>query len=119
KSTYVTADNEPLFYEKTTGDFMLDINRSNHFVYRENINAGYVNYNKKWDKWSTQLGLRTENTNVEAEQVTLDSTYYTSYTQLFPSMAVQRSLNEKHDVGVTLSRRIQRPNYEQLNPFRF
>lgn len=119
KSTYVTSDNEPLFYEKTTGDFRLDTNRSNHFIYRENINAGYLNFNKKWDRWSTQVGLRAENTNIDAEQVTLDSTYVTSYTQLFPSFAVQRNLNEKHDLGVTLSRRIQRPNYEQLNPFKF
>lgn len=119
KSTYVTSDNEPLFYEKTTGDYTLDTKRSNHFIYRENINAAYVNFNKTWDRWSTQLGLRAENTNVEAEQVTLDSIYTTSYTQLFPSMAVQRSLNEKHDLGITLSRRIQRPNYEQLNPFKF
>lgn len=119
KATYVTSDSEPLFYEKTTGDYYLDTQRSNHFIYRENINAGYVNFNKKWDKWSTQIGLRAENTNVEAEQITLDSLYTTSYTQLFPSFAVQRSLNQQHDLGITLSRRIQRPNYQQLNPFKF
>ncbi|MCB0697106.1 MAG: outer membrane beta-barrel protein [Chitinophagaceae bacterium] len=119
KTTYVTSDNEPLFYEKTTGDYTLDLKRSNHFIYRENINAAYVNYNRKWEKWSTQIGLRTENTNVEAEQLTLDSLYKTSYTQLFPSLAVQRNLNDKHDLGITLSRRIQRPNYQQLNPFKF
>lgn len=119
KSSYVTSDNEPLFYEKTTGDFVLDTKRSNHFIYKENINAGYVNYAKDWEKWSTQLGLRVENTNVTAEQVTLDSTYIWSYTQLFPSLAVQRHLGKKHDIGVTLSRRIQRPNYQQLNPFKF
>lgn len=119
KSSYVTSDNEPLFYEKTTGDFELDTKRSNHFIYRENINAAYINLNKKWDSWSTQLGLRAENTNIDAEQVTLDSSYKWSYTQLFPSLAVQRSISKNHDIGVTLSRRIQRPNYQQLNPFKF
>lgn len=119
KSSYVTSDNEPLFYERTTGDFALDTKRSNHFVYKENINAAYVNANKSWDKWSTQVGLRVENTNVVADQITLDSTYDWSYTQLFPSLAVQHSLSKKHDVGVTLSRRIQRPNYQQLNPFKY
>lgn len=119
KGSYVTSNNKPLFYEKTTGDYLLDVKRSNHFIYRENINAGYLNVSKKWDKWSTQLGLRVENTNIEAEQVTLDSSFEWSYTQLFPSVAVQRTLNEKHDLGVTLSRRIQRPNYQQLNPFKF
>lgn len=119
KSSYVTSDNEPLFYEKTTGDFALDIKRSNHFLYKENINAGYVNMNKEWTKWSTQIGLRLENTNVTADQVTLDSTYEISYTQLFPSFAIQRNLNEQHDLGLTLSRRIERPNYQQLNPFKY
>lgn len=119
KSSYVTSDNEPLFYEKTTGDFILDVKRSNHFIYRENINAAYVNMNKEWEKWSTQIGLRMENTNVTAEQITLDSTYQTNYTQLFPSFAVQHAINEKNDLGLTLSRRIQRPNYQQLNPFKY
>lgn len=119
KSSYVTSDNEPLFYERTTGDFALDTKRSNHFIYKENINAAYLNANKSWKKWSTQVGLRVENTNIVADQITLDSTYEWSYTQLFPSLAVQRSIDKKNDVGVTLSRRIQRPNYQQLNPFKY
>ena len=119
KASYVISDNEPLFYEKTTGDFELDVKRSNHFIYKENINAGYVNMNKEWEKWSTQIGLRVENTNVTAEQITLDSTYNTAYTQLFPSFAVQHAVNDKNDLGLTLSRRIQRPNYQQLNPFKY
>lgn len=119
KSSYVTADNEPLFYEKTTGDFELDVKRSNHFIYKENINAAYVNMNKEWEKWSTQIGLRLENTNVTAEQITLDSTYLNNYTQLFPSFAVQRNINKDNDLGLTLSRRIDRPNYQQLNPFKY
>lgn len=119
KASYVTSDNEPLFYEKTTGDYQLDEKRSNHFIYKENINAGYVTLNKNWEKWSTQVGLRVENTNIIAEQITLDSVYERSYTQLFPSLMVQRALSENHSLGVTLSRRIQRPNYQQLNPFKF
>lgn len=119
KASYVISDNEPLFYEKTTGDFVLDVKRSNHFIYKENINAGYVNMNKEWEKWSTQIGLRVENTNVTAEQITLDSTYLTNYTQLFPSFAVQHAIDDKNDLGLTLSRRIQRPNYQQLNPFKY
>lgn len=119
KSSYVTSDNEPLFFEKTIGDYVLDVRRSNHFIYRENINAAYLNMNKEWEKWSVQAGLRMENTNVTAEQITLDSTYRTGYTQLFPSFAVQRALNDKNDLGITLSRRIQRPNYQQLNPFKY
>ena len=119
KSSFVKADNEPLFYEKQNGDYTLDTKRSNHFIYDENINAAYVNLNKEWTKWSMQLGLRAENTNASWEQKTTSQQYDTSYTQLFPSLAFQYHLNPKHDLGLTFSRRIERPNYQQLNPFKY
>jgi hypothetical protein len=120
KSSLVTADNEPLFYEKLSGgEFILDPLRSNHFIYNENINASYVNINKEWEKWGAQLGLRAEQTNAQWEQKVTNQKYDTTYLQLFPSIAVQRHINPKHDLGITLSRRIERPNYQQLNPFKF
>jgi hypothetical protein len=119
KSSFAKADNEPLFYEKVDGDYQLDIKRSNHFIYEENINAAYVNINKEWKKLSAQLGLRMENTNARWEQKTTAQKYDTSYVQLFPSLAAQYHLSEKNDIGVTLSRRIERPNYQQLNPFKY
>ncbi len=119
KTSFVTADSDPSFYELVSGVYQLDAKRSNHFIYNENINAVYGNANKEWEKWSAQLGLRVENTQVEANQVTLKTIYRKDYTQLFPSFAVQRHLDAKNDLGITLSRRIERPNYQQLNPFKF
>ncbi|RYZ48481.1 MAG: TonB-dependent receptor, partial [Sphingobacteriales bacterium] len=119
KASFAKANNEPLFYEKVNGDYTLDQKRSNHFVYNENINAGYLTYNKDWKQWSTQLGLRVENTNAAWEQKTTGQKYDTSYTQLFPSMAFQYHLSPKQDLGITFSRRIERPNYQQLNPFKY
>lgn len=118
KSSYVTADNEPLFYEQVAGIYELDTRRSNHFIYNENINAAYINAKKDWTGWSTQIGLRMENTNAEWEQKVTSQVFNTSYTRLFPSVALQRHVDKKNDVGVTLSRRIQRPDYQQLNPFK-
>lgn len=119
KAAYVTADNEPLFYEKMNGEYALDPTRSNHFIYNENINAAYINASKDWTRWSLQLGLRSENTNAYWEQKTTNQKFDTSYVQLFPSFAVQYRLNDLNNLGVTLSRRIERPNYQQLNPFRY
>jgi hypothetical protein len=119
KSSFVTADNEPLFFENKSE--IPDPLRSNHFIYNENINAAYVNGNKEWEKWSAQVGLRMENTSIRLEQTAVaqsDSTSY-SYTQLFPSFAIQYHLTPVHDLGLTLSRRIERPNYQQLNPFKY
>lgn len=121
KTSFVTADNEPIFHIKTTGDFIVDSSRTNHFIYNENINAAYINLNKDGRKWSSQFGLRLENTNINFQQTASIQKFDTSfsYTQLFPSIATQYHLNNLHDLGITISRRIERPTYQQLNPFKF
>jgi hypothetical protein len=118
KTSYVTADHDLLFYNTAGGKRTPDSLRTNHFVYRENINAAYINVSKDWEKWSAQLGLRAEQTlaSGDATWPTGDSSFTRNYTQLFPSFAVQRHLDKANDLGITLSRRIERPNYEQLNP---
>lgn len=121
KSSFVTADNEPIFQVKTTGAYVVDSSRTNHFIYNENINAAYLNVNKDAKMFSAQLGVRIENTNIKFEQTAamqkFDTSY--SYTQLFPSLAFQYHLDKINDIGLTLSRRIERPNYQQLNPFKY
>lgn len=122
KSSYVTADNKPIFFDNQNGGTeanTFDSTRSNHFVYNEHINAAYVNANKEWTKWGLQLGLRAEQTIAEGEQKVSGQKFERNYTQLFPSLATQYHLTPIHDIGLTLSRRIERPNYQQLNPFKF
>ncbi|QHL87658.1 TonB-dependent receptor [Nibribacter ruber] len=119
KSSLVKADNNLQFFDRSEGrnDYLDD--KSNHFLYSENINAAYLNLNKKWTKLSLQLGLRLENTQAEGKQLITHDDFDRSYTQLFPSAYVGYTVSEKHDVGLSLSRRIDRPTYNQLNPFRF
>ena len=119
KSSLAIADNEPLFYELKNGAYELDPTRSNHFLYNENINAAYATVNRDSKKWSMQIGMRMENTNAAWEQKTTKQKFDTSYVQLFPSLAAQYHFSEKQDIGLTLSRRIERPNYQQLNPFKY
>ena len=119
KASLVTADNSLLFHDQTGGRHLYDSSKSNHFLYRENINAIYLNIAKDGEKWSLQTGLRAEQTIARGNQVTTNKTFDRNYTQLFPSLAVQRHINKHNDIGITLSRRIDRPNYRQLNPFRY
>lgn len=118
KTSFVTADNNPVFYDRSNGGNVYDSTRSNHFIYHENINAAYVNASKEFKKWGVQLGLRLENTRAEGEQKVANQNFDRNYTQLFPSVAVTHHLSPVHDLGLTLSRRIDRPNYYQLNPFK-
>ena len=99
-----------------------DVNNSNVFDYKENINALYINYNRQFKGFMIQAGLRGENTNsngVSESEVSADSTVKRNYTDLFPSAAITFNKNPMSQWNITYSRRIDRPNYSNLNPFRF
>lgn len=118
KSSWVKSDNDVQFFDRSNGGNKLDEGKSNRFIYHENINAAYVNASKKWQHLTLQLGLRLENTNADGKQVVNTSTFNRDYTQLFPSGYVGYEFNDQHDLGLSMSRRIERPSYRQLNPFR-
>ena len=119
KSSYVKADNDLRYFDRSSGLDTYDPTKSNHFIYKENINAAYVNAAREFGKWSVQLGLRLENTNISGDQLADGRSFDDSYTQLFPSALISYALHPKHSLDLNYSRRIQRPGYDQLNPFRF
>jgi iron complex outermembrane receptor protein len=116
KSSFVKNDNEVL-YERASGSSWVKDARSNHFIYKENINAVYVSINKKWTKWSGQVGLRLENTTAKGNQVTNDSGFTRRYTNLFPTGYLNYDVSKSHALTLSYGRRIERPNYQDLNPF--
>lgn len=123
KFSYVTTDNTYDFFELINGSEVLDASRSNHFVYEENINAAYINYAFAIDKVNITLGLRAEQTNntgtLTSLQETEDDTVSRSYLDLFPSGGIAFNINQKNALRLNYSRRIQRPDYQDLNPFEF
>lgn len=118
KSSWVKSDNDVKFYDRSNGGDELDAGKSNRFIYEENINAAYLNGSKKWKKLMLQLGLRVENTMADGFQVTNSDKFDKNYTQLFPSGYIGYEFSKEHDLGLSLSRRINRPSYRQLNPFK-
>lgn len=119
KSSIVDADNNLQFFDRSVpGTSVYDSTISNHFVYRENINAAYLNYSRDWEKLSVQAGLRVENTNAEGTQLVNNAGFERHYTNLFPSVFFQYKFSDKYETGLNLSRRLDRPSYQQLNPFK-
>ncbi len=96
---------------------------SNKFAYTENVNALYVNYNRQLNpKWTVQAGVRMENTSsrglLESGKTTRnDNDVKRNYTDFFPSAALTFNASQKHSFNLTYSRRIDRPGYQDLNPF--
>ena len=119
KTSFVTADNTPTFDSVSNGRNYYDPTKSDHFIYNENINAAYINASKDWKKYSAQFGLRGEQTIVDGKEITTGQSFEKNYIRLFPSLAVQNHIDANNDLGVTLSRRIERPGYEDLNPYKF
>lgn len=119
KSSIVDADNNLQFFDRSLpGAPVYDSSISNHFIYRENINAAYLNYSREWSKFSVQAGLRVENTNAEGTQLVNGDHFDRHYTNLFPSVFLNYKFSEKYETGLNLSRRLDRPSYQQLNPFK-
>ncbi len=100
------------------------LSKSNSFTYAEKIFAGYLNYQRQLNaKWSIQAGLRLERTNSNGTLVRVDgvvqpdNNHDTTYLNLFPSGALTWNINKKNSLNLTYSRRIDRPSYQDLNPF--
>ena len=123
KSSLVRTDNEANYYNDVAGDWVPDYDKTNHFIYEENINAVYMNGQRKMGKFNVQAGLRFEHTNYTGNQLgnpqKEDSTFSRSYGSLFPTAYITYESDSANTFSVNLGRRINRPAYQQLNPFLF
>ncbi len=129
KIGFVNTDNNFQRYNVYTNSKVLDTLRSNRFRYDENINALYVNYNRPFKGFMIQAGLRAEHTDITGQStgnkmqggnyIAYDSVFTRNYVDFFPSVAVTFNKNPKNQWGLSFSRRIDRPAYQDLNPFEF
>jgi len=118
KTSFVETDNNAIYDSVNYAMRVPDYGRSNHFIYEENVNAAYANYTRPFSKkWFGQFGLRLENTNATGDLVTTGEKFDRHYTQLFPTAFIQYKASEKNSFVLNYGRRIQRPNYQDLNPF--
>lgn len=118
KSSFVKTDNNASYDSLKNGIIVRDVNRSNHFVYDENINAAYVNYSRPLSKkLSGQFGLRMEHTHSNGDQRTTGIVFKRDYVQFFPTFYLQFQANTKNTYVLNYGKRIRRPDYQSLNPF--
>lgn len=114
KSSWVTSDNDFRYFKNDS----VDVGRTNHFVYKENINAVYGIFHKEINtKWAIQIGLRIEHTKSEGKSINLSQGINRNYINLFPSVSLKQNINKNNELSYTFSRRIDRPSYNKLNPF--
>jgi len=117
KYSNVQSNNDLIFGPLVKGQYQSDPRFSNHFVYTENVNAAYINYENKFDNFDLIAGLRAEQTIAKGNSVTSGQVTNSNYTGLFPNVLLTYNYDDKHDFSFSYNRGILRPDYEALNPF--
>ena len=119
KVSFTKNSTDLSLYNLTTGGQIFDPAQSNKFVYKENTEALYISGSRKLgEKWETQLGLRFETTQAQGNSVTLNTTNKNNYSKLFPTFYLSYTPNENNNFSFNYGKRLDRPNFEDLNPFR-
>jgi hypothetical protein len=116
KSNFIRTDND-LQADSLINREWRKTAASNQFVYDENVNAAYLNFYREFGSTTLQAGLRAEQTNSRGNSVTLGKVQTRHYLSLFPTFYLSRELGKNHQMSFSYGRRVNRPNYENLNPF--
>jgi hypothetical protein len=106
------------FFDTNTGSEIIDA-LSDNFDYIEDIYAAYFSFEKDWNAWSIKAGLRGEYTNVNGISSSQGAVNAQEYFQLFPTFYLLNSAADNYTYGLDYSRRIIRPRFESLNPYRY
>jgi hypothetical protein len=118
--SFTETDNLFNYFDIIDDEEILNPNFSNQFKYQENTQALYFSAQKSFsDKWEAKVGLRYEFTQTEGFSQTLNQTNTNDYSKLFPTAYVAFTPNDNHSFSLNYGRRIARPNFGYLNPFRF
>ncbi len=114
KWSYITFDNR-IDQVNIAGE---NIDLYDRFLYDETTFAAYLSYEKNWEYWNIRLGVRGENTNLKGVSLSESQTNEQDYFKLFPSVNIGYNPSENHNFTLSYSRKISRPEFKSLNPFR-
>jgi outer membrane receptor protein involved in Fe transport len=105
-------------YNYAESKYTTDTALSNIFNYDENIYAAYSTLGGNFSKFGFLLGLRAEQAVTVSHLVTTGQDYQNNYFNFFPSIHLSEKINKDLEIGLSYSRRVNRPNAGNLNPFK-
>lgn len=124
KFSRVSTNNTFEFFDVIDDADILNNQRSNRFDYDEDVYAGYVNFARPIsEKWNFSAGVRLEQTDATGNLQPFDENLQEppveqNYLSVFPSAGLTFSPNRTNSFNLNFGRRINRPDYNVLNPFR-
>ena len=119
KTSHIETNSGTSRYDIVNGQEVLDPDNTDDFDYNEDVQAVYVNYSNDAEKWNVSLGLRAEQTNIKSKSISNNQANNQDYLEWFPTASISHNLTEKWSLYTNYKRSIERPNYQDLNPFRF
>ena len=123
KASLLKYISEAEYYKGKEPSSIKDLNRTNTFHYKEDINAAYLQASKTFGKnIILKAGGRIENTNMNGRQlVPSDTSFDIHRTDFFPYLFLSKKVmtiaGYELRAYLVARRTIVRPVYEQLNPF--
>ncbi len=118
KASVIDSRSAINFADFIGSDESVDASLSDDFLYDEKVFAAYVSYVKNWEKWSVKLGLRGEYTDALGTSLALGEANTQNFFEPFPSVYLVYTPSENHSFSLDYGRKLQRPRYNDLNPFR-
>jgi outer membrane receptor protein involved in Fe transport len=110
-------DNAGSTIDPVSGQLVQDPNLNNQFRYLQTIQAVYGSYQQPIGKWQLLAGLRAEHTSAEGDQLTSNLVTRQNYAGLYPSLHLEQALDEQSTLSFGYSRRLSRPDPDDLNPY--
>jgi len=109
---------ESYAFDAGAGDFILQPSQTSDYSYTDQVYGAYATYSRKAGKMNYQAGLRVESSYYEGVQELSGQTFNNDFPfDLFPSLSASYAMNDKNDLQVSATRRINRPNFFQLIPY--
>ncbi|MGB5435397.1 MAG: outer membrane beta-barrel family protein [Maribacter sp.] len=118
KGSFIESKSGIQYFNTTNGSVFIS-NLSDDYLYDEQVYAGYVSLSKDWEKVSLKTGLRAEHTQSSGFSTSLSEINDLSYFELFPTLHLLYKPHKAHSLSFDYSRKLKRPRYEDLNPFRY
>ncbi|WP_406683869.1 TonB-dependent receptor [Seonamhaeicola sp. MEBiC1930] len=119
KASHINSESKVMQYLFNNDVREEDFDNSDTFLYQESNLAAYLSFSKEWESWSLKTGLRAEKTDIEGNTIFTNTKSIINYFKLFPSFHVTNRINDDNEFYLSYNKRIHRPRYNQLNPFKY
>lgn len=118
KANFINIYSNTFYHHIINNDKIYDPELSIEYRYKENTQAAYINAEKEWKQWTFQTGLRGEFTQTSGLAYLTNALNKTSYFKPFPNVLVSYKKDDINTLSFTYNKRINRPTFWNLNPFK-